>query len=308
MVRLFDLEGMVNFLSPAGLLSMAGLVVAILVFFKRIKVVFGHNAFFRKALTVFVVVETISLLVFLAALSFSQNNSLVIFAILTAMFCFEFLFIVFFTLFEGIFISLAGMVFRGEKAEYLGLFSYPARFLKPLFFFNVLLYITAPSFLSKVMVAPSVLHVAWFGERGSDTTVGFMAFYFYDFLIALFRYGNAILILACLFFPFILVLRPEQDWKRSFLDSLMVIRRDIFYYFWLIIVVILSAGLILSLSAGFRGQSPFSALFVIGQVVHIGLSTFLSMIISLVLCRCVIGHLATTASEKEKASFVSAPV
>ncbi|MDO8657738.1 MAG: hypothetical protein Q7K55_03290 [Candidatus Levybacteria bacterium] len=232
-VHLFNILSSISFL---GIFNLLGVAIAFFAFYKNIKNL--HRLPFMKKVELYSFFVFLSgLIVSLASYFFFKNIVIISLGVLVGLTGLQILFVVLFTLIEIILISYLKSLLLEETPPLDLLSSQSEKFLKPLFFFNIIITFISPTFLVSVALLPDILNSLIFGQLGNFSSSIPQAIYTGIFSIV--KYFNALFTLIFIFTPFILALNSSEKLLPAIHENLSIIKRKLGYYLWLIFSAIL---------------------------------------------------------------------
>jgi hypothetical protein len=228
-----------------ALFSAVGLVIAFLIFYKRIGPL-RSTSFCKKVSFYAFLVLILSIVIGLVAYFFLQNQAIIILCAITSLVSFEVLFIVLLSIIESLFISLMVSLFSGETILFESISKRSIEFTKTLFIFNVVIYFVSTKFVAQLSLLPGFLHMIMPNVVGSPSgiimpdlisNVSWFVYYFHSIFVIVF-------VLA----PLTMAISSYHKFTPVLKESVLIARREIGYYLSLVVWTLLLIFILIALS------------------------------------------------------------
>lgn len=228
-----------------ALFGALGLVIAFLIFYKKIRPLRSTN-FCKKVSLYSFFILILSILIGIIAYFLLQNEAVIILSVVIGFASFATLFILLLTIIESLFISLLASLLSGESVSVELLSERSKKIIKVLFLFNIVLYFVSTNFVAQLTLLPGYLHllipnVVGYGSgtmlSGLISNISWFAYYFHPLFVIVF-------ILA----PLTMAISSHGKFVPILQESTMTIRRNLGYYLSLTVGTLLLMFILLVLS------------------------------------------------------------
>jgi hypothetical protein len=234
--------GSITFLS---LFSFAGIIIAFLIFYKKIKPL-RSTSFCKKVSLYSFSVFALSILIGLIGYFLLQNEAIIILSVVIGLASFATLFILLLTIIESLFISLIMSLLSGESLSFESLSGRSIKFIKTLFLFNIVLYFVSTNFVNQLTLLPSYLHllipnVVGYASgtmlSGLISNVSWFSYYFHPLFVIVF-----------ILVPLTMAISSHEKFMPILREGVLIARRELGYYLSLTIWTLLLMFILLTLS------------------------------------------------------------
>jgi len=238
--------GVLSSMTFPALFGGVGLIIAFLIFYKKIRPL-RSTKFCKKVSLYSFAILALCIVIGILAYFLLQSGIIILLSVAVGLVSFVVLFVLLLTMIEALFISLLVSIVSGESWS-IGLLSERSiKFIKTLFIFNVVLYVVSTNFVNQLVLLPSYLHLympAIIANNSGTPLYSFLSdaswftYYFHPLFVIVF-------ILA----PLTMALGTHQGkFVPALRESVLTVRRDFGYYLSLVVWTLLLMIILLALS------------------------------------------------------------
>ncbi|MBU6426637.1 hypothetical protein KGQ27_00110 [Patescibacteria group bacterium] len=251
-----------------ALFGVLGLVVAFLLFFKKIKIL-RSTGFIKKTALYSALALLVGAVITLIALFFLGSQILVLLGSLIALVSIGVLSILLLTIVESAFIALLSRLLSREPISFELLSEHSVKFFRPLFIFNLVLYFISTNFVNQVILLPNYLHMIMPGSMITFNNLLFsnlswIAYYFHPIFVVLF-----------IFTPLIMAISSETKFISLLKADIDMTKRNLGYYLILFIWTLLLMFIILALSNFINPTVLLNSRPMIIEIISVGIYSLL---------------------------------
>ena len=224
------LSAIVGSFTLPTILGISGLIVAFLVFYKKIKLVRGA-AFCKKVSLYSALILVLSLLV--GSLGYYlKNGTLLMLGIVIGAVCIDIFFVTVLSIIEALVLSLLGSIVSGNKFTLGSLSEHSAKFVKDLFLFNSILLFVSTNFANQLTIFPSTITAVLIPHFINTYTGVFNLISYFSWFA---YYFHPIFIVVFVLAPFMISLSLHKKFTVLLKESLKILKNQWKYYSALVI-------------------------------------------------------------------------
>jgi len=226
------------------LFSLAALIIAFIIFYRKIKPL-RTTSFFRKISLYSLSVFLLSILSGIVTYFFIKNDVVLMLSAVVGIISFTLLVTLLQTTIEALFISLLSLLLKREIFSIISLSEISAKFIKPLFAFNAITIFISGTFISNLIMFPDYIHK--FIPDVLDYTVESLTGLMLNigWFVA---YFHLIFIIAFILTPIVISVTSHKKIIPILKESFIIIRRELNYFLSLIIWTLLVLSILITLS------------------------------------------------------------